>query len=127
MTRPPKTPKTPGVMREVIAANLTKLLERDYAEFETITARQRELAKDAKVGFGTIQRWMKSENGGNLDTLETLAIHFDLQVYQLMLPNLDVRNAQVVKGADAAEQRLYANMRKHKRTAPAKQPETATS
>lgn len=94
-------------MRVVVGANLKRLLDHHYGHLPTITQRQREIAKDCKVGFGTIQRICKGEVGASIDNLEAIADAVQVQMYQLMLPSLDVKNPQVVHGATEAEQRLY--------------------
>jgi transcriptional regulator with XRE-family HTH domain len=102
-----KTPKVPGFMRVVVGANIGRLLDHHYQRFPNVTRRQKELARDSGIAFSTVQRIMKREVGASLDNLESLADAFQVSVYQLMLPSLDVKNPQVVKGATEAEQRLY--------------------
>jgi hypothetical protein len=113
MGRPAKPPKAPALSRGIVAANLVKLLDKAYPGMK-LTPQQKKLEKDSNgaLPFTTTQRLMKAGNGANLETLETYAIHFGLQMYQLFLPNLDVKNPQVVKGAHLAEQRLYASISK---------------
>lgn len=108
MGRPAKPPKAPALSRAFIADNLKKLLNRDYPGLK-LTAQQKKLQEDSTgaLPFTTTQRLMKKGNGANLETLETYARYFELQMYQLLLPNLDVKNPQVVKGALAAEQKFY--------------------
>lgn len=94
-------------MRVVVSANLKRLLDHHYKHLANLTQRQRALAADCKVGFGTIQRICKAEVGASLDNLEAVADALHVQLYQLLLPSLDVRNPQIVQGATEAEQRLY--------------------
>lgn len=107
-----KTPKTPGFMRVVVGANVTRLLDHHYRHLPNVTQRQRALAKDSGVGFGTIQRIMKREVGASLDNLETISDALQVSVYQLMLPSLDAKNPQVVQGATEAEQRMYRSWKR---------------
>lgn len=107
-----KTPKAPGFYRVVVGANVRRLLDHHYSHLPNITQRQRALAKDCKVGFGTIQRICKGEVGASLDNLESIAIALQVQLYQLTLPALDVKNPQVVHGASEAEKRMYALWRR---------------
>jgi transcriptional regulator with XRE-family HTH domain len=102
-----KTPKSPGFMRAVVGSNVGRLLDHHYSHLPSTTQRQRALAKDSGVGFGTVQRIMKREVGASLDNLESIADALQIQMYQLMLPALDVKNPQVVHGASEAEQRMY--------------------
>lgn len=109
-----KTPKVAGFFRVVVASNVTKLLDHHYSHLPTLTQRQRALAKDAGVGFGTIQRIMQRKVGASLDNIESIANALQVQVYQLMLPNLDAKNPQVVKGATEAEQSVYRLWRRNR-------------
>jgi transcriptional regulator with XRE-family HTH domain len=103
-------------MRFVLARNVVRLLERDYKAVESLTARQRKFAEASGIGFGTIQRMCKAENGPNLETIETVAHSFGLSLYQLFLPALDPKNPQVVRGATIEEQRLYRLFKQNKLT-----------
>jgi hypothetical protein len=55
---------------------------------------------------------LSAEVGASIDTLEAIANVFEISVYQLVLPNLDARNPQVVTGATAAERAMYAAFRR---------------
>jgi hypothetical protein len=70
-----KTPKAPGLTRQVIARNVLRLLDYHYAHLPSITQRQRALARDAGVGFGTVQRMAKGRpcigpTGGKMATAD---------------------------------------------------------
>lgn len=105
-----KTPKVPGFMRHILATNVGKLMETHYRESRN---RPKALAKDAGVTLSTIQRMLKAEVGASLDNIEAVADAFDISVYQLLIPELDIDNPQLVHGASADEKRLY---RQWKRT-----------
>lgn len=103
----PKTRKVAGFMRAVLAQNVRSLLERDFKDLPNLTARQRKLAKDAGVSFSTVQRIMAEDVGASLDNVESIAEVFQVSVYQLMLPALDIGNPQVVNGATESEKKFY--------------------
>ena len=109
-----KTPKAPGLTRQVIGRNVARLLDYHYAHLPSLTQRQRALAKDSGVGFGTVQRITKGEVGASIDNIEQLALALQVSVYQIVLSTLDVKNPQVVKGASEDEQRLYRLWRRGK-------------
>ena len=113
--RSPKKPKVPGVTRHVLADNVRKLLGSKYP---TIENKNGALAKDAGISLSSVQRVLQAETGPSLDNVELLAIAFDVQVYQLLLPNLDVENPQIVRGASAAERKAYALMARASRNKP---------
>ena len=96
--------KIPGFMRQVLALNITNLLEHHYKESRNRTMA---LAKDAGISLSSVQRTLGRETGASVDTIEAIAAVFHLSAYQLLLPLLEVRNPQVVKGATKDEERLY--------------------
>lgn len=108
----PKQPRGHGAMRQVLSSNVQRLLDSHYKDIKTATARVKALAKNSKVGHGTIQRILAAGSGSSLDTIERLSLALEVSVYQILLPNLDVDNPQVVKGATVEEQRLYADFKK---------------
>jgi transcriptional regulator with XRE-family HTH domain len=115
-----KTPKVAGFMRAVLAGNIRNLIERDFRERSN---KPRSLAKDAGVSLSTIQRILKQDVGASLDNIEAIAAVFDLSVYQLLVPNLDVNNPQLVKGATKDEERMYRSWKRERSiTSPAPAP-----
>lgn len=107
----PKRRKLVGYMRKVLAANLAHLLA-SHAEFKLSANKPKLLSERADVSLSTVQRVLAGQVGASLDVIEQLAAVFDVSVYQLLLPNLDAENPQVVTGASAAERRWYATLRR---------------
>ncbi len=91
-------------MRSVVGRNLVRLMKHHYPDSPN---RPKALSKDAGVSLSTVQRVIDGETGATIDLIEALAGAFDLSVYQLLIPELDVGNPQVVSGAMAAEKSLY--------------------
>lgn len=110
MGRTPKIPKPKSIMRGVIAANVRALMDLKYRDIEKKTNRVKKLAEEANIGHGSIQRILDGEVGASIDLIENLALALDVSVYQLVLPNLDTSNPQVVNGATRNERMLYARM-----------------
>lgn len=98
-------------MRSVLASNLERLLLHHYKEEPNKTARQKRLAREASVSFSTVQRVMDAEVGLSLDHIESVSRAFGLAAYQLLLPNLNVKNPQVIRGATKGEEEFYASIR----------------
>lgn len=92
-------------MRSVVAQNVRHLVDRHYANEDN---KPKRLAKDADISLSSAQRILAADVGASIDTLESIANVFDLSVYQLVLPNLDVENPQIVTGASSAERSMYA-------------------
>lgn len=113
----PKKTKVAGFMRSVLSDNLQKLMSADkrFKDLENETQQYKALAKESGVSYSTIQRFMKKQTGASLDNIESVAGVFDLSVYQLMIPELDVANPQIVQGASKSEEKAY---RRWKQSAP---------
>lgn len=107
MGRSPKPLAKPESLLVAIAArNCRRLLDYTYPQLEgQITKQMERLEKDRGVAKTTMQRWTNGE-GGTVSKLEDIAAAFGLSVYQLLLPNLDVANYQVLPGAATEEHRL---------------------
>lgn len=104
-----KRRKAEGFMRAVVSNNVRLLLAKHYP---LSTNRTKALAVDAGVSLSTVQRVVAGEVGASVDVLEQIANVFQLSVYQLLVPSLDVDNPQIVHGALAEEQRLYRAYRR---------------
>lgn len=101
--------KVPGIMRAVLAENVRALMER---EFQEVDNKVLALAKRAGLSLSSVQRTLAGDTGASIDTIERLSVALGVSPYQLLLPELDVLNPQIVNGASAAERRLYAAMRR---------------
>lgn len=100
----PKKRKVPGFMREVLAQNISNLMQHHY---RAESNKPLKLAKEAGVSLSTVQRLINKETGATLDNIEAIALAFQLSAYQLLLPALEAKNPQVVRGATKDEERLY--------------------
>lgn len=113
--RPPKTPKVPSFMRIVIAENIRERMEHVFRESSNrplALALKTGKPKEGGLSLSTIQRILAGETGGTLDNLEAIASALDLSLYQLMIPNLNSENPQVVAGAMKDEERMYKRWRR---------------
>jgi transcriptional regulator with XRE-family HTH domain len=100
----PKKRKVPGLMRAVLGRNIKLRMEVRYHDK---TNKPKELATATGMSLSTVQRIMAGKTGVTLDNLEALAGALDLSAYQLLLPILDSKAPQLVKGAAEEEQRLF--------------------
>lgn len=84
MSRQAKTPKTPGKMRHVLAANVNREMQRRFAnESDKVSV----LAKAAGVSRSTLQRTLDAERGASIDTIEFIAGALTLSTHQLLIPD----------------------------------------
>jgi DNA-binding XRE family transcriptional regulator len=89
-------------MRDVVADNIVRLMDA-HPEMGT----QNALARASKVPQRTIGRIVNKEVTPSIDVLFELAKAFDLQAWQLLVPDLDPKSAPVLRIATAAEEALY--------------------
>lgn len=99
--------KAPGVMRGVVARNVKARMDLVYSEAAN---KPMSLSKDAGMALSSVQRVLSADVGVSVDNLERLAMALDTAPYQLLLPDMDPHNPQVVQGASAAERRLYLQL-----------------
>jgi hypothetical protein len=109
MEKGPKKRKLAGFARQIVAQNVRSLVDHRYA---LVPNKARKLAEEAQISLSSAQRVLAADVGASIDTLESIADAFEISVYQLVLPNLDVNNPQVVTGATGVERRMYAAFRR---------------
>lgn len=98
--------------RTVLAANL-KALMASSADCRSTPALERATAmKGNKVGKSTIDRALKGEANLTIDNLEVIAKVFGVDPWQLMVPNMQPKNPPVLRSIGAAEEEVYAKLRK---------------
>lgn len=115
MTPETRKRKIEGFMRTVLAANLIALIDHHYREIPAVTNRYKKLSEKTGLSVSSIQRFCKAEQGASIDTIELFADAFDLSAYHLLLPNLEVDNPQIVKGATAGERLMYKKFQRAQR------------
>jgi hypothetical protein len=69
------------------------------------------LAKAAKIDPSTVGRMINKKHASQIDRVQAVARVFDLDAWQLMIPNLDPSNPPVVQ-LTAVERDLYERLRK---------------
>ena len=106
--RKPKTPKVPGQLRKVVASNVGLMAAVEFRGSKNVPLT---LATAAGVSKSTVQRIMAGDVGADLETLEKVAAALGLIPYQLFIPNLDVKNPQVARGAMPGEHKAYRSVR----------------
>jgi transcriptional regulator with XRE-family HTH domain len=104
----PKSPKVPGQLRRIVAANVDLMAKIEFRERPNVPLA---LAHASGVSKSTVQRIISGDVGADLETLEKVAKALGLIPYQLFIPNLDVKNPQVAKGAMPGEYRAYRGTR----------------
>lgn len=107
--RSPKRPKVPGFMRHILAANVKSLMDLHFREQGD---RPKALAAEAGVSKSTVQRILQAELGASLDNIEAIASALHASAYQMLIPNLNPSNPQVVQGATKDEERMFRQWRK---------------
>ena len=104
-------PKRDKPSQMVIANNLERIL----------TARALDTAGAAKVmGVTTFQmtRLLSGEHAVTLRTLDRIAAAFGYEPYQLLVPDLNAGNPQILRVLSAAEERLYKALEEARKDPP---------
>lgn len=71
------------------------------------------LARKAKIGAATAQRIKDRETAVRIDTVERVAMAFDLKPWQLLMPDLDPSNVPVSMLSET-EKKLYSKLHRMK-------------
>ncbi|MCC7173280.1 MAG: hypothetical protein IT459_22720 [Planctomycetes bacterium] len=93
--------------RRTLAANLERLMDQ-YADLNSSP----KLEAKSHVKLATINRIRRCETGATLDTLDALAGAFDLQPWQLLVPDMQPDNPPVLTAVSDAEKALYERLAK---------------
>jgi transcriptional regulator with XRE-family HTH domain len=104
MEKPEKQPDT--ALRSVVGANIARLME----SRPTLNSNPKLSAKSG-VGIATISRIINGETAATLDTLSMLAQAFKVTPWQLLVPNLDATNPQILQSISPKEAELYKRLR----------------
>lgn len=86
-----KPPKTPGMLRTVVARNLRAELDRKYGSIANQTNKTKALGRAVQMSPETVRRILKGKVGLNLETLETFAEALNVAPYRLLQPSEEVR------------------------------------
>lgn len=89
--------------REILAANLERLM----AEADGDGRTQIGLKRASGVAQATIGRILRRETDATIDTVQALALAFELHAWQLLVPNLDVKQPPTLRSLTKEEERLY--------------------
>lgn len=111
-----KRKKLPSQLRVTLAVNLVRLLDHHFPES---TNKNKTLSKLAKTSLSTVQRIIAAADpdeinksvGATIDKIDAFAEVFDVSPYQLLVPELDPRNPQVLREPTETEKNLYAKLR----------------
>lgn len=92
--------------RVILAQNLTALMA-GKIDKESQSA----LKRRSGVAQATIGRILRKEVNYRIETVAALARAFNLEPWQLLVPDLDPGNLPVLRAASAEEKALYARLR----------------
>lgn len=91
--------------RETLAANLAALM-RERPHLDTF----KKIVAAGGPSNGSLDRIRRRKVGCSIDQLDALARVFDLQSWQLLIPDLEPNNPPVVRGASETERRLWERL-----------------
>lgn len=85
--------------KAVLSKNIRALMKARY-EGENIS----QFAKDTGIGLATVARIKEAKTSVGLDVIERIADKFDLQPWQLLVPNFDPANPPVLARGGLSEE-----------------------
>jgi transcriptional regulator with XRE-family HTH domain len=69
------------------------------------------LGARANIGIATISRIINGQSAATLDTVASLAKAFGVEPWQLLVPNLDAKNPQILQASSPEEVALWRSLR----------------
>lgn len=102
----PKLPKAPTPLTELFRANLAKLMAADR-----VLHSQLKVAKASKVGQRSVGRILNGEQSPTLDMVHALAGAFQLEAWQMLVPDLEPGNPPITKQVDERQRQLWEKFR----------------
>ena len=92
--------------REVLAENINALMKVNLS-----LDSNPKLSDKSALGTGSISRIRNADGAVNLDTLDKLAKCFELQAWQLLVPEMDPTSPRVLRCMSDTEYELWQRMR----------------
>ena len=92
-------------VEQILASNLTALMAANKLRLGT--QKKVAAATGNRIDQKTVSRIKNAKVRVQIDTLAALAQAFDLEPYQLLVPNLNPKNPQVLRVLSPAEENLY--------------------
>lgn len=100
--------RSPNFVRQIIGANL-KALMKNHPHLDSQMKIQTKTK--GRVSQRTVGRILEGSVSVTVDNLAELADIFGLQPWQMLLPNLDPKNPQLVPAITPAEKALYDSLK----------------
>ena len=92
--------------KDVLAENINTLMR-----VNTSLDSNPKVSGKADLGTGSISRIRNADGAINLDTLDKLAKCFDLQPWQMLVPELDPKSPPVLRSMSVTEVELFERLR----------------
>lgn len=97
-----RQPKAPSQLTELFRANLEKLMKADRD-----LNSQPKVAAASKVAQSSVGRILRGEQSPTLDMVHALAAAFDLEPWQMLVPDLEPGNPPITKQIDDRQRELW--------------------
>ena len=81
-----KVEKSHGIIRQVLSDNVRTLRDRKFSGLHSVTARNRELARQADTTLPQVQRLLNGTLGTSVDFVESLGRVFSVSPADLLTP-----------------------------------------
>jgi DNA-binding Xre family transcriptional regulator len=102
--RPSKSHQPQAVIRQVLAFNVEALRDKKFAALPNVTARNKELAKEAGTTLSQIQRVISKELGTSVDLVERISSALECRPQDLLEPYFAYsKSAKSIRIADTLQ------------------------
>ena len=101
-----KLPTPPSPLTQLFRENLNKLM-RAHVSLST----QKAIERACGVPQSSIGRIIRGEQSPTLDMVYRLASAFDLEAWQMLVPDLEPRDPPITKQVDARQRELWQRFR----------------
>lgn len=91
--------------KDVLWKSVSALMQKHYGK-ENLTR----LAKDCKIGPGSASRIKERKTSVGLDIIDSIAKHFHIQPWELLVPAFDPGNRPTLQPLSESERKLYARI-----------------
>lgn len=92
--------------RQTLSTNLKRLME-CHADLNTFP----KIIKKCGISNGTLDRIRRCEVGASIDQLDLLAKAFEMEVWQLLVPNLEPANPPMLASVSEAQKAMLEKIK----------------
>jgi hypothetical protein len=92
----------PRDSRVTLWKNVESLMQERWGEVNI-----NRLARECEVGAATVQRIKEQNTSVGLVLIDKIAVNFDLETWQILVPDMDPKATPALQPGDALQRRVY--------------------